>query len=303
MARSIFVVILTWNHVTDTIECLDSLIHINYPDLHILVVDNGSTDDTVARIAQDYPDIVIIQNKENLGYAAGNNVGIRYALDEGAEYILLLNNDVIVKSDFLEPMLDTFSENPDAGILSPFVYWYKRPENLWFSSARWDTKTVKFNTNYALGEFENPIETDFASGCAFLIKAEVIKKIGVLEPRFFLMWEETDFCFRARRVGYKILAVPKAKVLHKVSQSFDAGASGPIAQYYYTRNRFLWIERNLRGLDRVKAFLRCFQEIYWLLLEGRMIKLDSAVRYARLQGSKDYFLRRFGKRVIQVEVS
>lgn len=300
------IVVLNWNRKNDTLECLSSLYRSSYSNLDVFMIDNGSTDGTVEAVQERFPEVGIVQNGRNLGYAEGNNVGIRRALERGASYILVLNNDTVVDSSALAYLVAASDSYPDAGAFSPKINWYSQPNVIWFAGARWSPERAAFD-HLRSGEAddhddsETPYETDYASGCALFAKAEVFLTVGLFDPLFFLMWEETDWCYRARRHGYRNMIEPRAKVWHKVSSSFENGWSGTQSQYYMTRNRLLWIEKNLRGRERVRAFIRCLRELNWWSAELRQpgkSQEEYALFRARLLGGWHYVTRRFGQGAI-----
>ncbi len=297
----VFIIILTWNSNPDTLECLASLEQADYSNYRTVLVDNGSTDGTVATVREQFPSVLTIENGRNLGYAEGNNIGIRYALEHAADFILILNNDTVVAADLLQHLVSAALQYPGAGIFSPKIYMYYPPSVVWFAGTKWDSSTAKF-LSPGSGEREKSSEsecysTDYASGCALFARVEIARTIGLFDERFFLVWEEADWCYRARRAGYEILVQPQAKVRHKVSRTFMDSNSGIDYQYYFSRNRWLWIERNLKGTARLKAFQRCLRETYWCMLELAKRDLSASERnilQARLVGTRHYFLRRFG---------
>jgi GT2 family glycosyltransferase len=301
-ALRISIIILNWNGKKDTLECLESVQQIDYPNYQIVVVDNGSIDGSVSAIRESFSHIHIIENQANLGFAAGNNVGIEYAVSEGADYIFLLNNDTTVDSQLLREFIKASEKYPDAGILGAQIYIYKDPKKIWYAGAKWLPEQAQF-IHLGIGEVDSGEnwqeirETEYICGCALLIKTEVVKKIGVLDPRYFLIWEETDWCYRARQAGYRCLVVPNAKVWHKISASFSGGNQSHHAQYFWWRNRFLWIEKNINFPASLK--------LYWVILKEirRQIRRylnSSTTQQERLrikaawQGINDYIFRRFG---------
>ena len=298
----IFITILNWNGKKDTIECLESVQKIDYPNYKILVVDNGSIDDSVIFIKENFPEVIVIENGANLGFAAGNNVGIDYALSQGADYILLLNNDTVVDSQMLWAFMDATEQYPGAGILGSKIYFYGETQKIWFAGGEWLPNQARFiHTGY--GKIDNGKDwekiqpTDYICGCALLVKAEVVKKIGMLEPKYFLIWEETDWCYRAKRAGYKCLFIPESKVWHKISSSFNGGDKAALYQYFWWRNRLLWVEKNIYFLEAISIYLVIFIDVLRQLRKYFHPETTNQERFiyqATLQGVKDYFFRQFG---------
>ena len=195
----IFIVLLNWNGKSDTLDCLKSLTQIK-TEHQIIVVDNGSSDDSVVSIQSAYPDTILIETGENLGYAEGNNVGIRHALEKGADYIFILNNDTTVESD----ILTAFLKNSKAPIQGAKTHLMSDPSLLDHLGGIWNYHKGEFDLVAARERAENwtePLLLDYVCGVALFVKAEVFKKIGLFEKRFFLFWEESDWCLRAKRAG------------------------------------------------------------------------------------------------------
>lgn len=313
----IFLILLNWNGKKDTLACLESLTKMDYPHLHIVIVDNGSKDDSVSAIRQQYPDYFLIETGENLGFAEGNNVGIRYALNQGAEYILLLNNDTVADPLMVRAFLASMQSDPKIGILGAKTYLFDERSTFDHFGGNWNAKTGQFDLvglrQKDDGKSWEAMHTiDYACGCALFVKREVFEQIGLLESRFFLVWEDADFCFRARNAGFSIMTCPQAKMWHKVSASFVGGKTH--TSYFWWRNRLLWIERNCTPSEKLSLYFRIIIpetiHIYKLkLLKTFQLFLLSTFQSHRdhtqrrqklsqynaiLQGIRDYLLRRFG---------
>ena len=243
-------IILNWNNAEDTLACLGSVAAMDYPAGHTIVVDNGSTDDSVVCIRASFPDVQMIETGENLGYAGGNNVGIRYALAQEAHYICILNNDITVEPGFLEPLLDAMQSRPDVGIVTPLVAEKVDRGCVWAlgSAVNWRTAAVtRLHAGEAVDGWRQqaPFEVDIASGAAMLVRREVFECAGFMDEEFFLYYEEVDWCLHLRQAGYRILAVPASVVLHGASGTL--GVTSPLIDYYMLRNHLRLIGRHWSG--------------------------------------------------------
>lgn len=315
--HKITIIILNWNGKKDTLECLASVRNIHYPHFKTLVVDNGSTDNSVEAIKEQFPEVTVIATGENLGFAGGNNVGIRAALQDGADSILLLNNDTIVDPEILSAFSHSLQKHAHLGILGAKIYLYDERNKLDHLGGNWNSQKGCFDLigNRAIDDgqsWEEMQEMDYACGCALFVKREVFEAIGLLEPKFFLIWEESDFCLRARRKGFLTMSCPSAKVWHKVSVSFVGGK--PHSTYFWWRNRLLWMERNCSLSERISLYCRILipdilhlwklrilksLQLQVLLLirphANHTMRREKIRKYrAALHGVRDYLLRRFG---------
>lgn len=207
--------------------------------------------------------LILIKNDRNYGFAEGNNIGIKYALKNlNADYILLLNNDTVVDKDFLDELVNTGEKKEDIGIIGPKIYYYSEPHKIWCIGGKIDWKFARglhVGTNEVdKGQYNRTEEFDYVSGSAFLIKRKVIDKIGLMDKKFFLYFEETDLALRASKNGYKSIYAPEAKIWHKVSKS-GGGLSKPIGLYYITRNRWLFMKKWAKESDY--AFFVVYQAV------------------------------------------
>lgn len=296
---NIAVIVLNWNGKKDTLDCLKYLdkqqIDANF---QVIVVDNGSADDSVTAIKKRFPDVDVISSKANLGFAQGNNIGIKFALEKGADYIVVLNNDTIQDTNLLRELQLVLEDNPKAAITVPKIYFakgyefhkerYKENEKgkvLWYAGGVIDWSNVVGHhrgvDEIDKGQFDKLEETEYATGCCFMIKRSVLEKVGLFDQRYFLYYEDSDLSMRVKREGFSIYFVPKAKMWHKNAGS--AGGSGSTLQdYYITRNRLLF------GLQYapLRTKLSLIKESMWLLKNGRQWQK---------RGVLDFYLRRLGK--------
>lgn len=292
--------ILNWNGWRDTIECVESCLKLAYHNFTIQIIDNASSDGSEQILRQRFPALRIIQTGENLGYAGGNNVGIRYALQQGADYLWLLNNDTVVDPAALDQMVRIAQQDPKAGMLGPKILLHSRPEYLNCIGSTINLRTGQPSL-VALGErddgrFDAVREMDTLSGCSLLVKREVIEAVGLLEDKFFLFYEETDWILRAKRAGYRMLYVPAARIWHKVSVSVG-GHQSPLMLYYMARNNPLLMRRNV-GPPAFALYLFIY---LFLVLPKKMVNVLLLNREKRVQkasallkGVRDYFCGRFG---------
>jgi hypothetical protein len=297
------IVVVNYNGREDTLKCLDSLVKITYPNYKIYLVDNGSQQDISMEVNQKFPSVKFIKNAQNLGYTGGNNTGIKVALNEGSQYIFVLNNDTVVAPDFLDKLVDGIG---DAGMASPKIYFMEQEKVIWAHGAkvcRWTARSAHIGVYQKdKGQYDNIIDVERITGCAMLIKREVLEKIGLLDDRFFIYEEELDLCLRAVKAGYKLRMVPDSIIWHKGHR--DAGRLGrPFIKYLQTRNHLLLLRKNswyfhLSGtIAIVYAFLCAVKEI---LLNGLYFIISDNIQYIKLLravliGYYDYFRQKFGR--------
>lgn len=290
-------IILNTNRREDTLECLASLQSTTFPNQCVLVLDNASTDGSVDAIEAAYPDVHVIPLEDNRGYAGNNNVGIEAALEQGADWIFVLNEDVVLGEESISQLVEVGESDPSIGILGPIVYHHDTPGLIqsaggelnanWLASHRAANRIDE-------GQFQLPEEVDWISGCAILIRREVVETVGALDERFFYYWEETEWCTRAKSQGWKIFFVPAAKIWHKgVQKEYKPSEN---VTYYWARN---W----LFFLSKQKAPLRAWAATFLVLARTLLSwtfkprwKDKRGHRDALWQGMKDFVRRRWGIR-------
>ncbi len=240
-------VVLSWNRREDTLACLRSLAVASEPALGTILVDNASSDGTVEAVTAEFPEVELLVNEANLGFAEGNNVGIRRALELGAEWVLILNNDVEVDPGFLGALLEEAGRRPDAAALSPLILFGPPSETIWFAGARYDPRKGYNGRQRGYGEqadsrFGEVWETERICGAAMLVPRAVFEEVGVFDTGLFAYYEDTDWSLRARAAGHRLYVVPAGRIWHKVSRS-SGGESSPATLYYGTRNALAVAER------------------------------------------------------------
>lgn len=296
MTPPVLIVVLNWNGVRDTIRCLESLQKVTYPRRQIVVVDNASSDGSQKLLKERFPEITVLENQENLGYAGGNNVGIEYGVSRDADFIVLLNNDTVVDPGFLEPLVESASCFPRAAFWGPKILYLDAPDVVWFGGGQIDW--LKGASHIGKDQHDDPAditprEVDYVTGCCIMARAKAIREIGAMDTTFFLLFEETDWCLRGKKAGWQSVHVPQSRVWHAVSRSFG-GQQSPIYRYYYARNQLLLIRKHLRGFQRaratVRALLRELALAGWYVACGRLPQAG-----ATLRGITHFWLNRFGQ--------
>jgi hypothetical protein len=247
-ASIVTAVVLNWNNAPDTIECLESLRAATHPALRVLVVDNGSTDGSELTLRTRFPDLQFLQTGENLGFAGGNNAGIRRALDEGADLVLLLNNDTTVDPGFVDALVAAARSSPDAGMLCPKILFHDRPDVLWYAGASFHPwlgwGRHRGHGQVDRGQFDRVEETARPTGCALLVTRALCERVGLLREDFFCYAEDLEWGLRARKAGFSILYVPASRVWHKISRA-TGGERSVAPVRYLTRNLLACVDEQL----------------------------------------------------------
>jgi GT2 family glycosyltransferase len=297
---SVTFVVVNWNQYQLTLDCLASLRQQDYPNFSVILVDNGSHDGSTSIIREVYPEITILENECNLGIAGANNVGIRQALQTDADYIFLLNNDTTVASDMLTYLVEVAESDPGIGMTGPTMLYFDQPSVIWCAGNRvnWytgDTCRLYENVQIDTLKWTNYQEVDFITSCAVCIKRSAFEEVGLMDERYFIYYDETDWFFRAKQVGWRAVHVPWAKMWHKVSATM--GESSPTTDYYMVRNNFLYLSKNLNGIKRISALviaaLRNTKVIVAYSLRNRTAaRLRN--RNAKLLAMRDAMLGRWG---------
>lgn len=241
----VFIIVLNYNGYKDTIECIESLKRISYKNYKIVLVDNDSTDGSQEVLDDRFPEVAFIKTKENLGYAGGNNIGIKYAMDNNADYICIINNDVVVEEAFLEPIIAKMENDKTLGIAGSKVCEYTDRTKIQSTGSRLQLSrgnVYQINTGKLSKEVKEDLEVDYISGSCLVASKELIKKVGLIPEVYFLFYEENEWCLRAWRSGYKVKCISNSEIYHKGSSTIDK-ISG-IKEYYMVRNNIIFVKRN-----------------------------------------------------------
>lgn len=288
---SVFIIILNFNGAKDTVECLTSIQNNIYSNYNIVIVDNKSTDNSREVIchyieknytkynkfesefesinsSKECVKVTFIQSGKNQGYGHGNNIGIKYALQNKADYILVLNNDTIVEADFLTPLVDMCEKDKNIGIASCKINFYDKPDIIWFNGGKFFPCTAKvkhFNFNEKdIGQ--KPTETiTFITGCMWLIPRKVLEDVGLINEEYFMYVEDLEFCKRITDKGYSLKVSGNSKIYHKVGSS--SGHWSVFFAYWMSRNKLKFIKNGLKGLCFYSSIVYhiLYMPLWWLL--------------------------------------
>lgn len=322
------IIVLNWNGWRDTIECLESLNVVDYPGLEVIVIDNASTDDSVKEIkdwakhnvpifeerfldyshldieplAQDVNclkgicQLVLLKLDVNLGFCAGNNIGMMQGYKDGADFFLILNNDTVVTPGFLKPMVEAVLHESNVGLVGGIICYANEPDKIWFAGGIFDKylESHRRLDSCSVSEIEpdKVLDTDWVSGCMMLIPRRVYEQVGEFYEGFFIWSEEWDYSIRVKKAGYRVIITTGSRIYHKVGQSL--GVLKPLSYYYGTRNKLLLKRMHLSWSRRIRF-------MFWFLLSRipRYLQLAIQGRWDLIQAGcaaiKDYFLGKTGK--------
>ena len=250
-------IVLSWNGRDDTLECLEALGKVIDPPVQVVCVDNGSTDGTVEAVRARHPDVHLIENGRNLGFSGGCNVGIRWALEQGADWVVLVNNDATVAPDAVQGFAAAAERHPRAGILTGKVFFADRPDRIWFAGQRFLAWLGYSGRHRGQGRRDGPRysrdrATDRATGALMATSRKLIEEVGMLDEDLFAYVEDVDWSLRARAAGFEVVFIPSARAWHRVGASTEATAHN---SYYGTRNMIVVCERQ-RPLPPPLSWLR-----------------------------------------------
>jgi GT2 family glycosyltransferase len=286
----VYIIMINWNGIKDTSECLGSLKKIKYKNYNIILIDNNSINNEALIIKNKYPQIILIKNSLNNGFCKANNQGIRLAIKKHADYILLLNNDTIVKSDFLTKLVEYAENNNYSGVLTPKILYYMN-DYIWAMGGSLSVLTSiprMIGQGRKSNDFNKIVEPDYASGCAFFVKAQILRKTGLFDEKYFAYYEDTDLSYRIKKHGFKILVIPKSIIWHKVSRSTNRTTTSKInsiQSYYLSRNGLIFGCKNLNPFLKVPYY---FSQLFIKLPSYLLIKCaDNQSRLSYIKGFFD----------------
>jgi hypothetical protein len=276
MKPKVSIIILNWNGLKDTAECLDSLKKIAYPNYEVIVVDNASVENEAGALEKKYGNYIrVVRNKENLGFAGGNNIGINLVLKEGAsKYVLLLNNDTTVESDFLDEMVRAGEEGEKIGMVGGKIYYYRDPEKIWYGGGKIVLSALR--APHEIAEFRKTKSVSFITGCLMLIKTAVFKEVGLLSEDYFLTVEDWDFSYCVGKI-FTMKVTPFAVIYHKVSAA-TGGERSSMQAYYCRRNRWIFMKKFVKNpfarIIAVFFYFLSFVKVMVLPIIGGRITVD-----------------------------
>lgn len=297
---NVAVVVLNHNGNDDTLECLRSLEKAAYRPRRLIVVDNASDPPLRPRLEASGIDARLLESGVNLGFTGGGNLGMRAALDGGAEAVLLLNNDTVVDPGFLEPLVGALRGDARLGIVAPKIYFHGRDRVIWAQGARigpWTGRSPHIGVyEKDRGQHDGVREVDRVTGCAMLVRREFIERVGLLDDRFFVYGEEIDWCLRGRRAGYRMAVVKDSVIWHKGHRT--SGRRGrPFIAYFQTRNHLLMLRKHSGFFAAGAAVAVLYHALAaGAAVLGGVVRGDLATASAVLRGVGDYWAGRFGPR-------
>jgi hypothetical protein len=287
--ESVAIILVNWNGFDFTEACLDSLRKVDFPDFKVILVDNGSQNQEGQRLKKAFPEIELIENSENLGFAGGNNVGIRFALNQGFTHVMLLNNDTEVEPDFLGEMVRKIQQNPRLGVVQPLILFLHDHKKIWSAGGKWIPalgRAITLGDRHPIFDYRfKKSELDWATGCCMLISREAILKTGHLNEQYFAYFEDVEWSLRFRKAGFGIVLAEKAVIYHEAGASSkkknSEGTLSPRVFYYHVRNQFLLLRSQKSPIGLIYHLGRFTLWMGYFLLRGRFKKLKSVARGIR----------------------
>ena len=255
MKPLVSIITVNYNESGVTLELLESIRKLSYPNIEVIVVDNASPNDNPDIIKEGFPEVNLIKSAKNLGFAGGNNLGVKQAK---GDYLLFINNDTIVPEGFIEPLVETLEDNPEIGMVSPKIKFHWDSTLIQYAGYTAMNKWTIRNSSIGYhqkdnGDFDEARETESIHGAAMMVPKKVVEEVGMMTEIYFLYYEEHDWAEMIKRAGYKIYYQPKSFILHK--ESVSTGKFSPLKTYYISRNRILFARRNFKTLELLVSLL------------------------------------------------
>lgn len=268
MQPKVVISILTWNGYIDTMACLESIYEMNYENYEVVVIDNGSSDNSFEIIRNKYPLAYIIQSKENLGYTGGNNIVMRYALEQRADYVWLLNNDTVVERNALLELIDYIEKRKNVGLVSSTIYYKSHPDRIQYAGSYIDLDTLDViypeNNDIENRKIFEEGKNACLWGTALLIRTELIERIGYLNEKYFAYWEDTEYSIRSLKEGYRNAICVESKVYHNTEPPQNKPKT-PHFYFYMTRNEYMLKSRLLKGPKLLRFYFRYLANVLYQL--------------------------------------
>lgn len=260
--------ILTWNGYIDTVACLESIYRMNYENYEVVVIDNGSSDNSFDMIRNRYPLARIIQSKENMGYTGGNNIVMRYALEQRADYVWLLNNDTVVDRNALLELVNYIEERKNVGLVSSIIYYKSHPDRIQYAGSYIDLDTLDViypeNNDIEHRKLFDVCKNVCVWGTALLIRTELIERVGYLDEKYFAYWEDTEYSIRSLKKGYRNAICYDSIVYHNTEPPQNKPKT-PHFYFYMTRNEYMLKSSLLKGLKLLKFNIRYLANVLYQL--------------------------------------
>ncbi|WP_339866915.1 glycosyltransferase family 2 protein [uncultured Algoriphagus sp.] len=287
---SVAIILVNWNGYAFTADCIESLSKTDFPDFKIILVDNASENQEGALLKSKFPEIDLIENERNFGFAGGNNVGIKKALDDGYSHVMLLNNDTIVEPDFLGEMLRKFPQNPTLGVVQPLICFLHDRKKIWSAGGKWNQllcRAITSGDRKKLEEYKaKDSKLDWATGCCMLITRNALLEVGLLNESYFTYFEDVEWSLRFREKGYDIELASRAVIYHEAgASSKKKHAEGTLSAtvfYYHVRNQFFLVRSESHGLQFIlSASYHLARFVLWMgyfCARGRFQKLKAVAR-------------------------
>lgn len=287
---SVAIILVNWNGFDFTKACLNSIRSLEFPDFKVILVDNASGNQEGKRLKDLFPEILLIVNKENLGFAGGNNVGIKKALEDGYSHVMLLNNDTEVNPDFLGKMMWKFNSNPKLGVIQPLICFMHQRDRIWSAGGKWISflgRSITIGDRKMLDEFP-VIDSliDWATGCCMLITREALLATGLLNENYFAYFEDVEWSLRFRDMGFELALASKSLIYHEAGASskkqHSEGTLSANVFYYHVRNQLFLVRSEVKGFAKPFAFgyhlIRFSLWMTYFCLRGRFQKLKAVAR-------------------------